>query len=32
MIHKGQPIRDNIKILRKFLGHLISMFQNVWDK
>ena len=32
MIHKGQPARDDIKNLRKFLGHFISIFQNVWDK
>ena len=32
MIHKGQPIRDDIKIMRKFLGPLISIFKNIWDK
>ena len=26
MIHEGQTIRDKFKIIRKFLGHLISIF------
>ena len=31
MIHKGQAIRDYIKIARNFVGQLISNLQNLWD-
>ena len=31
MIHKGQAIRDDIKIARKFMGQLIANLQNLWD-
>ena len=31
MVYKGQAIRDDIKILRDEMGHLISIFQVEWD-
>ena len=31
MVYKGQAIRDDIKILRDGMGHLISIFQVDWD-
>ena len=29
MFHKGQAIRDDIKIVRKFMGQLISNLKNL---
>ena len=31
MIHKGQAMRDDIKIARNFMGQLNSDLQNIWD-
>ena len=31
MVYKGQAIRDDIKILRYQMGHLISLFWDEWD-
>ena len=31
MIQLGQTNWDDIKILGKEMGHLISVFKNIWD-